>query len=656
MPSWAQAPQPSAPSPLSVVSQSPSPEAKAADKRAPIELVFEDPKGEVDPSKVTMSLDGADVTGFLEIAPGRVRYAPPSDLPAGRRSIRISLKNRAGQPLGDIEWGFVIKRFPNLEQAEIGLDISANYQVATNKLVGTDPRHQTNANTRIAGRAQEEGWIFTLNGNARYQDEYRPRGPSLQGDKVDVPDYQLSLEKSGFQLQMGNLVISESQLAAPSFGTRGVQGKVPLPFMRSEIHAFVARSQLDAVGNHNRIGFEHGENRMHGASLIVTPFIDPQMLRLHGVYNEGDRAGSQKRSIEGGQRGQSWTLGGASNLFEGRVKAEVENSWARFDGFLGDFVQADHDEAARGLLQWTDQLFSIAGDAVRLAMVGVYDRTGTRFRTITNPGVSADREGFNINTSGAWRFVNVSLGGSLFNDNIELLKAIPRTTSSTYMGTIGLNPPALPTLSLNYMRTDQISSHQPAEFGPRRIDNDLHRFSLTSGYGGETWNLNFSGGVSLLDNKTVPRQIPDNRTYTLSLGGGWRPSQNFNLGPSISFNQSRDKNRQVLDSAGNTRFRRISTDSAQLSLATNWNVIPQELTLDLQESFGMAFSDDNAGENLSSSGSIRLAWNVEKYLLDFGKQVLSLRSTYNWRDDKTRPKELTWGFFVALDVFFPVKF
>ena len=140
------------------------------------------------------------------------------------------------------------------------------------------------------------------------------------------------------------------------------------------------------------------------------------------------------------------------------------------------------------------------------------------------------------------------------------------------------------------------------------------------------------------------------------MGGGGAPWKILNIAPAVSFNQSRDKNRQVLTPDGNTRFRRISTDSAQLSLATNWNVIPQELTLDLQESFGMAFSDDNAGENLSSSGSIRLAWNVEKYLLDFGKQVLSLRSTYNWRDDKTRPKELTWGFFVALDVFFPVRF
>lgn len=385
IPSWAQAPQPSAPSPLSVVSQSPSPEAKAADKRAPIELVFEDPKGQVDPSKVTMSLDAADVTGFLEITRGRVRYLPPSDLPAGQRRVQITLRGKDGQPLGSYEWVFMLKRFPWLEEAELQTDIAATYQVATNKFIGTDPRHLTTGNIRVAGRAAEEGWTFTLGGNLRYLDEYRPRHPQ---DKVDVPDFLLMAERAGFQAQMGNVVVNESKFLVPSFSTRGVQGKIPLAPLRSEIHAFVGRAKLDPVGNRNGLGFDHGGNHIQGASFIMTPFAQPQALRLHADYLEGESPGPEERSITGAQRGQHGAWGASSNLFEGRLQSEMEHSWGRFDSSRGDFVPPRDDRAWRGQALWTDQLFSLAGDPLRLSLVGGYDLIGTNYRTVGNPGIS----------------------------------------------------------------------------------------------------------------------------------------------------------------------------------------------------------------------------------------------------------------------------
>lgn len=648
-------PPPAQPPPLSILTQTPSTGATIPDRRPVVEIMFEDPKNLVDPSKVTMTIDDADVTSFLEISPGRVRYTPPGDLPHGQRRVQINLAGQDGQPLGMYQWSFVVKRFPWLTEGEAGLDVTASYQYTANKLVGTDPRHQTSTNLGVQSRAAEGGWVATLNGNIRYEDQYRPRGPGLGGDKVDVPNYLLALEQENFQFQTGNLVVNESQLAAPSLSNRGVQGKLRFPLFRSEVHAFATRAKASTLGNRNGVGFQDGENRVQGAAAIITPFENAQWLRLHGLYTEGQSPGPAKRSIEGGQRGQSWTWGATSSIYEGRIQGVVENSWSKFDSFLRDFVGPKHDEASRGQLQWMDRPFSLAGDPVQLSLVGVYDRVGTSFRTITNPGIAADRQGFNMNMGGAWRFVSLSFGGALFWDNIELLKLIPRTTSGTYMGTIGLNPPNLPSLSLNYSKTDQNSSHQPPAFGPRRIDNDLHRIALTTGYGRETWNINLGTGLSLLDNKTEPRQIPDNRTLNFTLGGSWRPAPTFSLGPSISYNQTRDKNRQSVNSIGTVVFQRVTTDSIQLSFATNWAIVPQELNLDLQQSVGLSFSDDNASESQSAGGSLRLSWNVEQYLLKFGRQVLSLRSNYNWQDSLSGTKQLNWGFFVGIDFFFPAK-
>lgn len=647
-----QPPASQAGAPLSLVLQTPAPEAKIDDRRTPVEILFDDPQGLVEASGVTMTLDAADVTGFVEVTRGRVRYLPPSDLPAGQRRVQITLTGKDGRPLGTYGWTFVLKRLPWLEEAELQADIAATYEVATNKFAGTDPRHLTTGNVGVRGRAAEEGWTFTLGGNLRYVDQYRPKHPE---DKVDVPDFLFMAERAGFQAQMGNIAVNESKFLIPSFSTRGVQGKIPLAPLRSEIHAFVGRAQLDPVGNRNGLGFDHGGNHIQGASFLMAPFAQPQALRLHADYIEGEIPGPDERSITGAQRGQHGAWGASSNLFEGRLQSEMEHSWGRFDSSRGDFVGPKDDRAWRGQALWSDQLYSVAGDPLRLSLVGGYDLVGTSYRTVGNPGISADREGFNGTLSGAWRFFNLTAGGAGFWDNVDLLKLIPRTSSKTFTATAGMNAPNLPTLNLLYNRTDQFSSHQPASFGVRRVDNDLQRVTLSSGYNRETWSINLSSGVAVLDNHTSPAQISDNRTWNIGLGGSWWPSPSFALSPSVSFNESTDNNRSVVNAAGDVVVRRITTDNVLFNFSTNWVILPKELTLDFQESFGFVLSNDNPTENVTSSGSVRLSWNVEKYLLDFGRQVLSLRSTHSWRDAQDSTTDFKWGFFVSLDVFFPVK-
>jgi len=95
-------PPPAAPEPpsaISVISRSLEPGAKIPDRRPPIEVVFQDRQRLVDPGRITMTLDEADVTGFLKIAPDRVSYTPPSGLPAGQRRVQVNLVGKDGQTL-----------------------------------------------------------------------------------------------------------------------------------------------------------------------------------------------------------------------------------------------------------------------------------------------------------------------------------------------------------------------------------------------------------------------------------------------------------------------------------------------------------------------------------------------------------------------------
>jgi hypothetical protein len=500
-----------------------------------------------------------------------------------------------------------------------------------------------------------ENWSANMEGNLRYRNAFHP-----QENKADLPDYLFTAQWGSTQMQLGDVIVDESQLAAPNLGRRGVKVTLPIALLRSELHAFVTQTE-NRAGLRNALRLAEAKNRLYGIALHVTPLTDAQTLRMRGLYLSGKASGLQSPNIgsaEGIQEGQSWTWGLASTLFRERLQIEFENSWTRFDTSVGDFVGPDHDSAWRGQVRWIDDMFSLAESPVQISLLSGYDRIGTHYRTVANPGMVADREGVNATLGATWRSLTLSLGGAAFRDNVGLAEALPRTTDLSSTATLAVNAPELPTLGLTYTRTIQKSSHQPKEFGVPRVDNTLDRIALTVGYPRDTWSVDLGLGFTTLDDKTqkAPTQIADSQTWDITLGGSWTPSLLFSLSPSLSLFRRIDKNRMALNAEDIPESRRITTDTIFLSLTTSWTLVPDQLTLDLQGASGYNRASDGSTESTNVDGSLQLSWNVEKYLWQRGKQILLARGTLSWqRDNPSHLEQLAWGVFVGLNVFFPVS-
>jgi hypothetical protein len=82
--------------PPRVRDRSPDPNSRVTTARPNIYAVFADQGSGVDPGSVRLLVDGRDVTANAEVTRDFISYRPASDLPAGRQTVQIIQRDKAG--------------------------------------------------------------------------------------------------------------------------------------------------------------------------------------------------------------------------------------------------------------------------------------------------------------------------------------------------------------------------------------------------------------------------------------------------------------------------------------------------------------------------------------------------------------------------------
>lgn len=237
-PAAAQAPpaQPVAAPPLTVTAQTPESGKLILERRPAITVTFQDPQQAVDPKSVTMEVDGADVTLFLKVEPGKVTYVPASDLAPGEHTVKLAAADKTGAAIQPVEWKFKIRRFAAVEEASLEGDVSASFERALRKPKkepkddsGVSKKTETplnlfSGNLRVDGLLKEGDFTAKLNSNVRYVDEFRPRArPKNDNDKLALANYLLRLDRKPLAFEAGDLVVNEGFFGAPNLARRGMQ-------------------------------------------------------------------------------------------------------------------------------------------------------------------------------------------------------------------------------------------------------------------------------------------------------------------------------------------------------------------------------------------------------------------------------------------------
>jgi hypothetical protein len=613
-------------------------------RRPLIEVIFPSDLPAKVQDSVVVAVDGTDVTTQVTRQPGRLTYRPASGLKPGPHTVTLTFPDPASSGGEPIQWSFKVRDYAALEEGSLDVEGSLTYEQAARRLQETDPHWNLFGNVKVSGRASERGVVATLDGNLRYIDAEGP-GPPGPGrtprNNFDLADFLFTLSKDPHKLQLGDVQVTESFLSTGgSFSRRG--GLLAADILGTEVHLFSVRSN-SIVGFDYGLGVNDPNKRIQGAS-IARDVLPDKALRMKVTYLDGENASPQSfntGSAEGGQRGDLVSASATSSLFGNKLRGEAEVAFSRFDANTADEFGRRSDSGIRVRMDTT--LWE------KLNLGAEYQRLGLYFQSIANPYFVRDREGFTLSANAPWGPTQYTLGFSQAHDNVRDDPLLPRIEQRTYAAAWGLQITDYPSLTLGYNRSEQESTREPAGFA--RVDTVTDAFNAGVAYSQPTWNANLNGGYSIQDNHngTTP---PDTTSWNAMLGVGYRPIPNLNLAPSVGFTRSRT---EVTDLLTNT-VRDVSTDIYLATLMANIPIIPDILNFDSQSSFNRLVADDNSTKMNVFTGIFRLSLSLERLLLNYGKQTVSVRYNYNHTEDLINPinSREQWGVFVIVDLLAPI--
>lgn len=666
---------PGSPAPaLAVTAMTPWPTAPTLERRPAITVTFSDPQAVLDSKSVTMEVDSVDVTLFVKVEPGTVTYVPPADLTPGEHTVKLMAADRAGQAFQPVEWKFKIRRFAALEDARLEGNLTGTYDRAIRKPKkeplsdsGVSKKTETplnlfSGNVSINGLLKEEDFTAKVDANVRYVDEFRPRPrPKTDNDKLDVANYLISLNLAPLTLEVGDLMVNEGFFGAPNLARRGTQFRVnAVEDLGLTLNLFGTRYE-STKGHDPLLGVEDlHESVLYGGALTVAPFPNREWLKLHVLNVRGHRfstaPGVNVGGVVSGEKGDVWTFGATSTFFGGKLKLLTEIALSDFDHDSADDFKGETDKAYRGQVEASHNVAMLLDSPVMLRLGAEYSYVGFRFRSPANPGLPPDREGYRLKEDTIWKILTLSLGYSTFNDNTDRLEILPRVRTRTWSTGLTLAPPSLPTVSLNYIFADQRSYYEPEDFGDKRVDNFQNTYGFGASYGRNAWSVNLSGSVNYFQDETLALQAGDRTTWTTQAGVTVKPVSSLTLSPSFNYTLVDDKDKVVFTRDHTQTRRPVRAETLTGTLALAQELIPKILNLDVNVSGSSTQSSDGTADSQTYGGLGRLTWNVGNLFWDWGKQALSLRTTFNRVIDHVVPEDRNEvGIFLILDLLAPYK-
>jgi len=591
---------------------------------SPVDAVVLELDREVDPARVRMTLDGADVTGSVRIEGGVLRYEPPAPLAAGGHEVRLSLEDGP-----EIRLPFRVAGPPPADTASVrGVlradgTLSFNYGLNVGNKTGSSG-DRTSANLHVGFSA----------GKGKFSADFS--GVNLQYVK-DAPEeftvssgYLFRFAYDGQELDFGDLSITETPLTVSGYNRRGAQ--LRLRYGAVETHLFDVRAHT-VEGFRSGISFTETDNQVYGLA-VKFPVLDDDRLSVHlsGLTGKQDAEGFNTGSTAAPSEGDVLGLRLEGRLAGIRIDGEFAASW--FDADTGDGEGKRRDSAFE---------INLSRDVVIGNLSLGLLRYGSDFASIANPNFTGDRRavrgGFSSRILGA----ALSLNGSYCEDNVGDEPSRPVVGSASAGVQVSGSPFGGATLNLGYGLGRQESRREPA--GAAGVDNLRQDFTFGLSFSGGAWNLSFNGGLGFLDDRLSSDRDTETRNFVLS---GGVEMDRLSILPNLSWNET--------EGTAKTDRSRLASLSFSIPL---WRNV---LDLSGQGAYQLADASDDSVDTRTANGSIRIAWNVQALMrrvrLDWVNVQLAFSGSYNRVEDRKNPANTNedYATFLALNLGAPYRF
>ena len=577
----------------------------------PLELVWSDAQMAPHWPRLSMELDGVDVTAMVERTGSGARIALPMPLTRGEHELRIVY----AAPDGSLaEWGRWVLRVVGepLWRAQADAVLTLDGLVHNHgQLVRNAPRG-VEAEGAAQLRVQREAEGMNVQGRADlWLNTRRESNPG--GNTADVGEYLVEGDAGRWQWRLGHHQLGYDSLIHSAFLRRGVSARMGLGDDAS-LSGFALRSEA-LLGADDITGVSQDRHRVSG--LVYEQAWEPgggRTLSLSAALVGGEGNDLQQPDLPGTpplHRGQAWSLAGQAAWDHGRLRARAEVAGTRYDwdngGQLALGNGREHDDAHALTLDWTP-----APTADGSAWTLGFDRrvVGTFFRSVAHVGLPSDRAMDRLRAS--WRAGPWLASGSLMRQhtNANDLADLPRIQSRHADALLSWTPLldggmpwyGQPSLSLSVSQLHQQQRSTPAAFIGTAVDNRQWQGGLTAVFNHEHWNTSIGLGRGAYTDIAQPAL--STRSRTLSWGGYVQAAEHWSIGPQVEWSR-------VLDLASGQR-RTVRT----ASLFTDFALIPERLlgNLNLGVNLSRRTLDSQRETNRFAVGE--LIWRLRKASLN----------------------------------------
>ena len=566
-------------------------------------------------SRLTLELDGMDVTAMLARRGEVLTFRPVEPLATGAHELRLVEYAPNGDILELGRWTLEIRFSPSLREAGFEAETSLN---AVHRLAGSGlgepppPRGVLEGASTLAGHAADADWQVQGNADVLFHSEAqelpRGRGP------VDAGEFLFQGRRAGWNVRAGHHAPVPDGLIVQEFSRRGVSAGYTGTGGTWSASAFALRTQ-EITGLTGGLGVDRSDERTAGVVVAARPLPrSPRALSFSAVYLSGGDPGQTGEGVGGepetGSRGEAAAVAGEALVLQERLQLRGELARTRYDYDGPGPLPAESDDGLAVLLGYTPwRERPLRGEPASLRLGLEHRRLGTFFRSPANPGAVADRNMVRGFLEFNWNGIDLQAGAGRETDNVNGLVLLPRVATRQVTFDLAYAPPdqeatgdvplpwyGQPAFSLSAVDLSQRVVNAGAGLMPGDL-RDTRNVTLSASFTYPAWSWSLSHSVGRDDD--LSGQSADTRNAATEATLDLQSDAGLTLALTVQHARSEDRDAGV----------EAVTDTAGLELGYALSERVQAgLTLALNRERS---SDDSVNARTVDIGGT-LAWTVQE--------------------------------------------
>ncbi len=502
--------------------------------------------------RLSMELDGLDVTSFVSREGDRAIFRPPQPLAYGPHQIRLV----EYLPDGNIEeralYNVEVRKNELFRQADVSasINLSSTYRLDSNNLDSDIGKDQQSGGGRFSAKAADGDWQADADMDLIYMSQ---RDQTANGRRLDLARGVVSFSQGPASVRAGDQTIPGSSMVLSNYARRGVSGNLQLNDLRSELTGFAVRAE-PINGFAYWPGTEDGGKRTAGILWTLSPLTQqPERLQITTTYLSG-KGGADGSSVTGNDETVSNDAGGVvvdSQIWDQRLhlRGEYARSSTDFDG-SGNALDASSDYAVDLLAVYNHPQQELRGSAFYWNLGAQHKRVGLTFYSLGNVGQATDRmldQVFGELNWGGW-----SMGGQLSRemDNIDDDPRFPHLytdNAGIWTQYTPLDMPqqtgimrifSNPTLTVTGNRVMRNYEDIPATFAGDDINETVDLFTVTFNFAPGSWYWSIAQTYEKTREEAGPEH--DLRRDNTHLDLSVPLTEHLNLGSGLDYDRTRD--------------------------------------------------------------------------------------------------------------------